>query len=180
MRGQLRRSIVVVEIGRQLLFAAFPLALAYAAASDLLTMTIANRLVAAMLVAFALCLPLVDTTWTEIVMHLLAGAVVIAIAFAFFAAGWIGGGDAKFAAVVALWLGWNHLFDFTVYAALFGGALTLLILSFRRSVLPAFVIRQPWVQRLHDQKAGVPYGVALAAAGLATYPDTVWMRLATG
>ena len=88
--------------------------------------------------------------------------------------------SAKFAAVVALWLGWNHLFDFTVYASLFGGALTLLILSFRRSVLPAFVIRQPWVQRLHDQKAGVPYGVALAAAGLATYPDTVWMRLATG
>ena len=40
---------MVVEIGRQLLFAAFPLALAYAAASDLLTMTIANRLVAAML-----------------------------------------------------------------------------------------------------------------------------------
>lgn len=169
---------MVVEIGRRLLFVAFPLALAYAAASDMLTMTIANRLVAAMLVAFALCLPLVGMAWNEIGMHFAAGAVVIAVAFAFFAAGWIGGGDAKFAAVVALWLGWSHLLDFTLYAALFGGALTLLILSFRRSVLPAFVIRQPWVQRLHDRKAGVPYGIALAAAGLATYPDTVWMRLA--
>jgi prepilin peptidase CpaA len=171
---------VVVEIGRQLMFVAFPLALAYAAASDLLTMTIANRLVAVMLAAFALCLPLVGVTWHDALMHLAAGALVIGVAFGFFAAGWIGGGDAKFAAVIALWLGWNNLFDFTLYAALFGGALTLLILSFRRSVLPAFVIRQPWVQRLHDQKEGVPYGVALAAAGLATYPDTVWMRLATG
>ena len=171
---------MVVEIGRQLLFVAFPLALAFAAASDLLTMTIANRLVAAMLAAFALSLPFVGMTWYEAAMHLAAGGLVIAITFAFFAAGWIGGGDAKFAAVVALWLGWNNLVDFTLYAALFGGALTLLILSFRRSVLPAFVIRQPWVQRLHDKKAGVPYGVALAAAGLLTYPDTVWMRLATG
>jgi prepilin peptidase CpaA len=171
---------VVVEIGRQLLFAAFPLALAYAAASDLLTMTIANKLVLAMIVAFALCLPLVGMAWSEVGMHVAAGAVVIAVAFAFFAAGWIGGGDAKFAAAVALWLGWNQLLVFSVYASLFGGALTLFVLSFRRSVLPAFVIRQPWVQRLHDEKAGVPYGVALAAAGLATYPDTVWMRLATG
>ena len=81
---------------------------------------------------------------------------------------------------VALWLGWSNLLDFSLYASLFGGALTMILLSFRRSVLPAFVIRQPWDQRLHDQKAGVRYGVALAAAGLATYPDTVWMRLATG
>jgi prepilin peptidase CpaA len=176
----LRKSIVVAEIGRQLLFAAFPLALAFAAASDALTMTIANRLVAMMLVSFTLCLPLVGMTWNEIVLHIVAGSVVIAIAFAFFAAGWIGGGDAKFAAVIALWLGWSHLLDFALYAALFGGALTLLILSFRRSVLPAFVVRQPWAQRLHDRTAGVPYGVALAAAGLAIYPDTVWTRLAAG
>ena len=171
---------MAVEIGRQLLFAVFPLALAYAAASDLLTMTIANRLVAAMVAAFVLMAPIAGLAWNEIVMHFAAGAAVITIAFTFFAAGWIGGGDAKFASAVALWLGWTDLLDFTLFAALFGGALTMILLSFRRSVLPAFVIRQPWVQRLHDQKAGVPYGVALAAAGLATYPDTIWMRLAIG
>ena len=89
---------MAVEIGRQLLFAVFPLALAYAAASDLLTMTIANRLVAAMVAAFVLMAPIAGLAWNEIVMHFAAGAAVIAIAFAFFAAGWIGGGDAKFAA----------------------------------------------------------------------------------
>ena len=100
---------MVVEIGRQLLFAVFPLALAYAAASDLLTMTIANRLVVAMVAAFVLMAPIAGLDWNEVVMHFAAGAAVIAIAFAFFAAGWIGGGDAKFAAAVALWLGWTHL-----------------------------------------------------------------------
>jgi Flp pilus assembly protein protease CpaA len=33
---------------------------------------------------------------------------------------------------------------------------------------------------LHHEGAGVPYGVALAAAGLATYPHTVWMQVAIG
>jgi prepilin peptidase CpaA len=29
--------------------------------------------------------------------------------------------------------------------------------------------------RLHDAKEGVPYGIALAAAGLLVYPDTPFM-----
>jgi prepilin peptidase CpaA len=32
------------------------------------------------------------------------------------------------------------------------------------------------VQRLHDKKGGVPYGIALAAAALLVYPDTLWMQ----
>jgi prepilin peptidase CpaA len=30
--------------------------------------------------------------------------------------------------------------------------------------------------RLHDAEAGVPYGIALAAAALIIYPDTVLMQ----
>ena len=37
------------------------------------------------------------------------------------------------------------------------------------------MIRQPWIQRLHDKGAGVPYGIALAAAALLVYPQTQWM-----
>jgi prepilin peptidase CpaA len=68
--------------------------------------------------------------------------------------------------------------QYVALASIFGGFLTLLILSFRRAVLPAFVVRQPWIQRLHDDKAGVPYGVALAAAGLAIYPASQWGLMA--
>ena len=82
--------------------------------------------------------------------------------------------------MTTLWIGWNAGLEFVALASIFGGVLTLLMLSFRQTVLPAFIIRQPWVQRLHDKQAGVPYGVALAAAGLAVYPHTIWMSLTAG
>jgi len=166
----------VVEIGRQLLFAVFPLALAYAAASDLLTMTIANRLVAAIVAGFVVLAPFAGLAWNDLVMHFAAGAVVIAIAFGFFAAGWIGGGDAKFAAAVALWLGWTQLFTFTVYASLFGGALTLVLLQFRQWPLPWSLGGQAWLLRLHSKETGIPYGIALAIGALMIYPETDWIK----
>ena len=42
--------------------------------------------------------------------------------------------------------------------------------------LPALLAGQDWVERLHQKDAGVPYGIALAAAALAVYPDTPWMK----
>ncbi len=165
---------------QQVLFAVFPLAMAYAAISDLMTMTISNRLTLALVVAFVVLSPFAGMDLNTFGLHWAAGGAVLAVAFACFAFGWIGGGDAKLASVTALWLGWESSIEFIAIASIFGGALTLLILTFRRSVLPAFIIRQPWIQRLHDMRAGVPYGVALAAAGLATYPHTIWMHMAIG
>jgi prepilin peptidase CpaA len=104
---------------------------------------------------------------------------VLAITFTFFAFGWIGGGDAKLAAATALWLGFDHLFEYAVYASIFGGLLTLLIIKFRVLPLPQPLARQGWVMRLHQSNAGVPYGIALAAAALIVYPNTAWMQALT-
>jgi prepilin peptidase CpaA len=171
---------VPAGLAHYLLFALFPLAMAYAAASDLITMTISNKLALALMAGFVALAPFAGMDWHTFAMHWAAGAVVLAVSFVFFAMGWIGGGDAKLAAAVALWMGWSHTLDYVALAAVFGGVLTFAVLAFRWLVLPAFVIRQPWVQRLHDKKAGVPYGIALAAAGLALYPDTIWIRMAIG
>lgn len=162
------------------LFAVFPLAMAYAAISDVMTMTISNRVTLLLVAAFVLLWPTTGMDLHAFGLHWAAGGSVLAVAFFCFAMGWIGGGDAKLASVTALWLGWNSTIEFIAIASIFGGALTLFMLSFRRSVLPAFIIRQQWIQRLHDETAGVPYGVALAAAGLVTYPHTVWMHMAIG
>jgi prepilin peptidase CpaA len=108
-------------------------------------------------------------------LHLAAAAVVLVIAFIFFAQGWIGGGDAKLVAATALWFGFDYLLDYLIYASLFGGALTLTLLQFRKLPLPAVLARQDWIVRLHETGAGVPYGIALAAAALAVYPKTGWM-----
>ncbi|MGZ3308290.1 MAG: A24 family peptidase, partial [Xanthobacteraceae bacterium] len=112
---------------------------------------------------------------TEILLHLGAGGVVLVMAFGFFARGWIGGGDAKLAAATALWLGFDHLLPYVIYASVFGGALTILLLQFRLAPLPIWLASEDWVQRLHGKEGGVPYGIALAAAALAIYPDTPWM-----
>ena len=154
--------------------------MAYAAISDLLTMTISNRLTLILAAGFVVLSPLAGMDLHTFGLHWAAGGAVLAVAFFCFAFGWIGGGDAKLASVTALWLGWDNTVEYIAIGSIFGGALTLLVLTFRRSVLPAFIIRQPWIQRLHDDSAGVPYGVALAAAGIATYPHTIWMHMAIG
>src|SRR3954471_24024230 len=137
----------------------FPTLMAFAASSDLLTMTISNR-ISLLLVAgfFALAL------WTgmsgsDLLSHLGAGSLVLAVTFGFFTRGWIGGGDAKLAAATALWFGFDHLLAYFVYASLLGGGLTLLLLQFRNLPLPSVFLGQEWAERLHNKQTGVPYGI---------------------
>jgi prepilin peptidase CpaA len=153
----------------------FPALMAFAASSDLLTMTIANRVSLVLIGGFVLLAGLVGLSAADMLSHAGAAAAVLAVAFTCFACGWIGGGDAKLAAATALWLGFGHLFDYLVYASLLGGALTLLIVQFRHLPLPHVLVGRDWAERLHRQGGGVPYGIALAAAALLVYPQTEWM-----
>jgi prepilin peptidase CpaA len=160
---------MILDIARLLLF---PALMAFAAASDLFTMTISNRVSLALAAGFlALALGLYD-----ILLHLGAGAAVLAVAFVCFAMGWVGGGDAKVAAGAALWFGFGHLMDYLVYASLFGGALTLLLLQFRQWPLPYALTGQSWLLRLHAKETGIPYGIALAIGALMIYPETEWIK----
>ena len=158
----------------------FPALMAFAASSDLLTMTISNRVSLILIAGFFVMALVVGMGPTAIVMHVGAAAVVLLVAFAFFAQGWIGGGDAKLAAATALWLGFDHLLAYLIYASLFGGLLTFVLLQIRGLPLPRFLCGQAWAERLHRKDSGVPYGIALAAAALAIYPDTVWMKAIAG
>ena len=154
----------------------FPALMAVAASSDLLTMTISNRITLILVGGFFVMALLVGMSATDVLLHMGAGATVLVLAFGCFAMGWIGGGDAKLAAATALWFGFDHLLIYLIYASLFGGALTLLLIQFRMIPLPQVLAAQVWVQRLHQKDGGVPYGIALAAAALVVYPDTIWMK----
>ena len=153
----------------------FPALMAFAASSDLLTMTISNRLSLALAGGFFLLMIVTGMSLHAAGMHVAAAVIVLVVAFVFFSQGWIGGGDAKLAAATALWFGFDYLLDYLIYASLFGGALTLAIIQFRKIPLPAMLARQGWILRLHETDAGIPYGIALAAAALAVYPKTGWM-----
>lgn len=158
----------------------FPIAMAYAAASDLTTMTIPNWLCLSLLAAFGLGAASTGLGWTAVAWHLAAGLTVLAVCFGMFAAGWIGGGDAKLAAVTALWLGFEQLLPYLFVTAVGGGLLTVVIIALRAAPLPAAASNWAWAQRLHDVKQGVPYGIALAVAALVTLPDTAIWRAAIG
>jgi prepilin peptidase CpaA len=112
----------------------------------------------------------------DILSHLGAGALVLAVAFGCFAMGWVGGGDAKVAAAAALWFGFGYLLNYLLYASLFGGALTLLLLQFRQWPLPYPLAGQAWLLKLHAKESGIPYGIALAIGALMIYPDTEWIK----
>jgi prepilin peptidase CpaA len=153
----------------------FPAVMAFAASSDLFTMTIANRVSIILVAGFGLLAVLTGMGAADLLSHVGAAAAVLVVVFAFFARGWIGGGDAKLAAATALWLGFANLLDYLFYASLLGGALTLAIIYFRGVPLPQVFVGLPWAERLHRGDSGVPYGIALAAAALVVYPHTPWM-----
>lgn len=156
------------------LLLAFPIAMAYAAATDLLTLTIPNRVCVAIMVAFFVVAPFAGLTWQAFFTHLAVGAAVLVFSIALFSFNLIGGGDAKLLAAAALWMGSEQFLPYLSLVALCGGVLALAILAYRRLALPQFLIRHQWAMRLHDSKTGIPYGLALAAAALWIYPSTKW------
>lgn len=157
----------------------FPACMAFAAASDLTTMTISNRIQLALIAGFVAAAFLAGFDLSTVGLHVAAGAAVLAVGFACFAFGWIGGGDAKLAAATALWFGFDmHLLEYLVVGAVFGGGLTLLLLGARGMPLPAVLGNQAWIARLHHDKTGVPYGIALAAAALVVFPKTAMFAAA--
>lgn len=160
-----------------LLFAALPGILIAAALWDLASYTIPNFLQIALLATFVLFAVGVGMTPSTIGFHLLAGLLGLAIGFAFFAFGFVGGGDAKLFACAALWFGLRDLVDFALFSAIFGGLLTLGLLSFRRLPLPEVLGEQKWLLRLHEARGGIPYGAALAAGAFAVLPYTDVFRL---
>jgi prepilin peptidase CpaA len=153
----------------------FPAMMAFAASSDLFTMTIANRVSLILIGGFVLLAGLTGMSLADMLTHAGVAAAVLVAAFLCFTRGWIGGGDAKLAATTVLWLGVSHLAEYLVYASLIGGALTLLLIQYRAMPMPRLLLGRQWAERLHRPDCGVPYGIALAAAALVVYPQTEWM-----
>jgi len=144
----------------------------YAGIKDVATMTITNRLVLLLAGAYVVLVPLAGLGVEEMLAAAAAAALMLAGTFLLFALGWIGGGDAKLAAVAVLWLGADQTLPYIFYVSVAGALLTLALIQFRRFPLPAVLQRLTWTERLHSAAAGVPYGAALAGAALLLLPET--------
>lgn len=156
-----------------LIFVIFPFCMVFAAVSDALSMTIANRVSLVLVGSFMVIAPLTGMEWSTVGMHLAAGALVLSATFVLFAIGGMGGGDAKLMAATAVWMGFDILLvEYLIYASFVGGLLTLATLMYRKSFLADFTRDNMFLRHFGDTSVGIPYGVALGFAGLVIYPKT--------
>src|SRR5215472_5849613 len=98
----------------------------------------------------------------------LCAAGVFIVGALLFSRGLIGGGDVKLLAVASLWAGPTATVSLLVWTGVLGGLLCLLLLSPFGGLLAALrpILRVPSADPATAGRVLVPYGVAIAVAGL--------------
>lgn len=89
----------------------------------------------------------------EIGLHLLTATIVFIFFLIAFRFGAMGGGDVKLFAALALWWHWIDVVRMVLYASILGALVTIVFVMIHK-------LKQ------QDGKARIPYGVAIALAGL--------------
>lgn len=159
-----------------LIFVVFPFCMLFAAISDMLSMTIANRVSLLLVGTFMVVAPLTGMDWTQYGLHLAVGALVLMCTFGLFAVGAMGGGDAKLMAATSVWMGLGFcLVQYLLIASVIGGLLTMALLVYRGSALAMFTRHNMFLRHFADEKTGIPYGIALGLGGLVAFPDSPLM-----
>jgi prepilin peptidase CpaA len=135
----------------------------YAAVSDAVSYTIPNRCPLAIVAAFAA--HSVGAAPAPTFYSLLTASAVFAVGLFMFARGWLGGGDVKQIAAIALWSGPQLLPLFLLASALAGGTVALVYLSPLRRWLPQPASPGPDANELPLLQQPVPFGLAIAVGG---------------
>ncbi len=150
--------------------AVFSVALIVAAAWDIVTQEIPNLSAVAVVVAFVIVAIAESLGLWAVVTHLLVGAAAFGVFGAFFWRGWMGGGDVKLIAACAIWFGASGVLPYLLMLAFIGGGFALLVLIARLAIPERVQLKPMWLKRLMLSREGVPYGVAIATAGLIALP----------
>jgi prepilin peptidase CpaA len=89
----------------------------------------------------------------EIGLHLLTATIVFIFFLIAFRFGAMGGGDVKLFAALALWWHWIDVVRMVLYASILGALVTIVFVMIHKA-------------KQQDGRARIPYGVAIALAGL--------------
>jgi len=109
--------------------------------------------------------------------HVVAGILTFIIAYIMFAFGLFGGGDAKMLAACALWIGWDGMFNFSVYIVIAGGLLGLALTAWKWLATKQDSEGFAWARGfITEKQLQLPYGIAIAASGIIVFPATWWMQ----
>jgi prepilin peptidase CpaA len=157
----------------------FPLLLILAAAGDVLSRRISNRLSLLLALAFLPAAWAAGMPLMSILVHSAAGLGLLTVGFALFSFGFVGGGDAKLIAAAGVWFGFDGLVPFLTMTVLAGGLLAAILLV--RSLFP-FALRPmaPGAPSCWGGvKPSVPYGYAIAAGAILACSDGWWSTALT-
>jgi prepilin peptidase CpaA len=91
--------------------------------------------------------------WTDVALQAGVGLAAFAVFAAMFALRWMGGGDVKLLTALALWIEPEWFLKLLIMMALVGGVLTIVLGAWH-------------IARRQRDKLAIPYGVAIAIAGL--------------
>lgn len=103
--------------------------------------------------------------WPDIGMQLLLATIVFVVFCGCFHFGWMGGGDVKLIAALALWLPVSAFLGMLLVMSIAGGVLTLVMLA-----------EQRWRRR--EGPLEIPYGVAIAFAALLALREPILNQFA--
>jgi prepilin peptidase CpaA len=167
-------SLSMMHAVQTLLLLIFPVLVITGALKDLTSYTIPNAISLGLAAAFPVAALALGAPLGMIGLSFAVGAAALVLGMGMFAAGWIGGGDAKLFAAAALWIGLPAATSYLLFTGLAGGALAVGLLGLRwgpvRAVRPA---GPAWFERLAQDGENVPYGVAIAVGALCAFPASV-------
>lgn len=103
--------------------------------------------------------------WPDVPLQIAFAAIVLLVFAGAFALGMMGGGDVKLIAALALWLPVVPFLSLLMVMSIAGGAVTVLMMIERRLVPKEGVLE-------------IPYGVAIAFAGLLALREPILNQLA--
>jgi prepilin peptidase CpaA len=139
-------------------------ALLWLAAFDVRCRRLPTRVILAIGALFFFDVLVIRMAINDVLAHLLLALVVFVVCAVLYLAKILGGGDAKLAAVVFLWVGSSLFLPALALISVIGLGVSLISLA-TRHIDPA--LRSPLLRALamFSEARGVPYGVALALGG---------------
>lgn len=146
-----------------ILWVALAICLAWAAISDFRRYEIPDYICIAVAAGFVIYAFVGPLDLKMILVALGIALAAFAVGVLLFARGWLGGGDVKLLAALALWVGSNHLLHFALVMGMAGG------------VLATVYALVGWAKATRNgspsdaatiMSVKVPYGIAIAAAGI--------------
>lgn len=153
---------------------AFIACLVCAAINDVRAMRIPNWISIALVALFAVSASF--GVITAFKAHLLVALAVLVFTFVMFAANWLGAGDAKLLAALALWMGPQHIALFLALVGILGGVFAAMLLTAhwlgqRYALLSTYAV---FARSSAWMRAGkLPYGVPICGAAASLSPSLV-------